>query len=143
MHSFQSLSFKVERHTVQLHKLRSAVDVSGLVREILVDEPQEVLLAVYLSTQNEILAYSEVTRGTLDASLVHPREVFRGAIMTNAASLVVAHNHPSGDPTPSSEDRAVTRQLRAAGKVVGIELIDHVIVGVGRYVSFAETGLLD
>src|SRR5688572_2109637 len=105
MHSFQSLSFKVERRTVQLHKLRSAVDVFGLVREILVDEPQEVFLAVYLSTQNEILAFSEVTRGTLDASLVHPREVFRGAMLANAASVIVAHNHPSGDPTPSSEDR--------------------------------------
>jgi len=141
--SFQSLSFKIERHTVQLYKVRSATDVTAVVREVLVDEPQEVLMAVYLSTQNEIVAFSEVFRGTLDASLVHPREVFRGAILANAASVIVAHNHPSGDPTPSSEDRAVTRQLRLAGQIIGIPLLDHVVVGVGRYVSFAESGLLD
>ena len=83
-----------------------------------------------------------VARGTLDASLVHPREVFRAAITEAAASVIVIHNHPSGDPTPSPEDRAVTRQLVDAGRLVGIEVLDHVVVGEGRYVSFAEAGLM-
>ena len=84
-----------------------------------------------------------VTRGTLDASLVHPREVFRPAINDAAASIILVHNHPSGDPTASAEDRAVTSQLKRAGEIVGIEVLDHVIVGENRYVSFAESGLFD
>ena len=83
-----------------------------------------------------------VTRGLLDASLVHPREVFREAIAERAAAVILVHNHPSGDPTPSAEDRAVTAQLVAAGRLLDIPVHDHVIVGRGRYVSFAEAGWL-
>ena len=83
-----------------------------------------------------------VTRGTLTNSLVHPREVFREAIAERAAAIVLVHNHPSGDPTPSMEDRMVTRQLVEAGKLLEIPVVDHVIVGRGRYVSFSEAGLL-
>jgi len=82
-----------------------------------------------------------VSRGTLDASLVHPREVFRAAIACSAANVVVAHNHPTGDPTPSQEDRDVTRNLIEAGKVVGVELLDHVIIGNSTWVSLMREGL--
>jgi DNA repair protein RadC len=84
-----------------------------------------------------------VTRGILDASVVHPREVFRAAITESAAAVILVHNHPSGDPTPSPEDRAVTLQLAAAGRTLGIPVLDHVVVGDGRFVSFVEAGLLD
>lgn len=83
-----------------------------------------------------------VTRGTLDTSLVHAREVFRTAVAESAACLILVHNHPSGDPTPSAEDREVTRQLVDAGALLGVPVLDHVIVGDARYVSFVEAGLL-
>jgi DNA repair protein RadC len=83
-----------------------------------------------------------VSRGILNSSLVHPREVFREAIAERAASIVLVHNHPSGDPSPSSDDRAITSQLVAAGRLLDIPIHDHVVIGRGRYVSFAEAGLL-
>ncbi len=83
-----------------------------------------------------------VSRGILNSSLVHPREVFREAIAERAASLVLVHNHPSGDPTPSTDDRAITAQLVAAGRLLDIPVQDHIVIGRGRFVSFAETGLL-
>ena len=83
-----------------------------------------------------------ITRGILNSSLVHPREVFREAIAERAASIVLVHNHPSGDPTPSSDDRAITSQLVAAGRLLDIPINDHLVIGRGRYISFAEAGLL-
>ena len=83
-----------------------------------------------------------VSRGLLDASLVHPREVFRPALAANAAAVVLVHNHPSGDPTPSDDDYAVTVQLMEAGRLLDVPVHDHVVIGRGRYVSFAEASLL-
>ena len=124
-------------------RFRTPRDVYERMRFTLRDLPHEEFHVLLLNTQNQILRDLQVTRGTLDASLVHPREVFRAAISEAAAALILVHNHPSGDPSPSAEDRAVTRQLRAAGSLIGIEVLDHVIVGEGRYVSFVESGLLE
>jgi len=123
-------------------RIRCAADVYALMRLALRDLAHEEFHVLLLSTQNEVLRKLQVTRGTLDASLVHPREVFRPAISEAAASIILVHNHPSGDPTPSAEDRAVTRQLKEAGGIIGIDVLDHVIVGEGRYVSMAEIGAL-
>lgn len=95
-----------------------------------------------LDSQHRLERDVLVSRGILNSSLVHPREVFREAIAERAASLVLVHNHPSGDPTPSSDDRAITSQLVAAGRLLDIPIHDHVVVGRGRYISFAEAGLL-
>lgn len=124
-------------------RVRSAADVYERMRLRMRDLPHEEFHVLLLNTQNQVLRDLQITRGTLDASLVHPREVFRPAISEAAASVILVHNHPSGDPSPSAEDRAVTRQLRSAGSVIGIEVLDHVIVGEGRYVSFAEGGMLE
>jgi DNA repair protein RadC len=124
-------------------RVRCAADVYEHTRLRMRDLPHEEFHILLLNTQNEILRHLQITRGTLDASLVHPREVFRPAIAEAAASVILLHNHPSGDPTPSAEDRTVTRQLRAAGSTIGIEVLDHVVIGEGRYVSFAEAGMLD
>jgi len=97
-----------------------------------------ILLDARCAVTRELL----ITRGTLDTSLVHPREVFRPAVAAHAASLILVHNHPSGDPTPSPEDLAVTRRLAEAGALLGIPVEDHVIIGDGHYVSFIEAGLL-
>lgn len=104
---------------------------------------REHFVIVLLDTQNQIIGIHTVTVGTLDASLVHPREIFKAAILANAAAILLAHNHPSGDPTPSAEDRSVTRLLVDAGVALGIEVLDHVVLGDSpRYCSFREAGLM-
>ena len=100
----------------------------------------EEFWALYLDAKGRLLHESQISRGTLTSSLVHPREVFAPALLHRAASVVVSHNHPSGDPDPSHEDAATTTRLRKSGKLLGIELIDHVIVGLGSYYSFLEQG---
>jgi len=124
-------------------RFRTPRDVYERMRFRLRDLGHEEFHVLLLDTQNQILRDLLVTRGTLDASLVHPREVFRAAVAEAAAAVILVHNHPSGDPTPSAEDRAVTRQLRAAGETMGIAVLDHVIVGEGRYVSFVEAGMME
>lgn len=106
------------------------------------DLRQEEFRVLLLNTQHAVIREVVVTRGILDASIVHPREAFRTAIIESAAAVILVHNHPSGDPLPSGEDREVTRQLIEAGRVVGIPVLDHVVVGDGRYVSFVEAGLM-
>lgn len=101
---------------------------------------REHFRAIYLDARRRMLACETVSVGTLTASLVHPREVFRPALERSAVSLVVAHNHPSGDPTPSAEDAALTRRLRRAGDILGIELLDHLVIGRWGYVSLKELG---
>jgi DNA repair protein RadC len=95
-----------------------------------------------LSTRNDVLAYHELSRGTTNAAMVHPREVFKVALLANATAIVIGHNHPSGDPTPSPEDIDITARLEAAGVLMGIQLFDHVIVVPGQYVSFKDMGRL-
>ena len=106
------------------------------------DLMQEEFRVLLLSTQHAVVREIVVTRGTLDTSLVHPREVFRAAVAEAASAVILVHNHPSGDPTPSAEDRDVTRQLAQAGRIIGIPVVDHLIIGDARYVSFVEAGLL-
>ncbi|MGH7620139.1 MAG: RadC family protein [Gemmatimonadaceae bacterium] len=106
------------------------------------DLPVEEFHVAVLDAQHRLERDITVTRGILNSSLVHPREVFRQAIAERAAAVVLVHNHPSGDPAPSPDDRAVTDQLVAAGRLLDIPVFDHVIIGRGRYTSFAEAGLL-
>ena len=115
---------------------------AAALMSVLQDEPSEVFVIMCLTTKHRVIAYHEVSRGILDSTLVHPREVFRAAILANAAGIVAGHNHPSGDPTPSPDDIALTRRLAAAGEVLGVPLLDHIIVGDGRYYSFKEAGCL-
>ncbi len=122
--------------------VRGPGDVFRRVGPAVRDLRHEEFRALLLDTRHTVLREVVVTRGILDASLIHPREVFRPAIVESAAAVILAHNHPSGDPTPSPEDRAVTRQLAEAGRAVGIAVLDHVILGDGRFVSLAEEGLL-
>lgn len=104
------------------------------------DRPRESFHVLMLDGRHRLIAMDEVSLGTLTASLVHPREVFREAIRQAAAALLLAHHHPSGDPSPSVEDRAVTSRLVEAGRLLGIQVVDHVIVAEGGYFSFREAG---
>ncbi len=123
-------------------RINGPQDVYERCAPALRDLPQEEFRVLLLNVQHAVLRELPVTRGTLDASVVHPREVFRAAIADSAAALILTHNHPSGDPAPSPDDLAVTRQLVEAGAVLGIPIVDHVIIGDGRYVSFVEAGLI-
>lgn len=124
-------------------RIQGPADVYELCAPALRDLKQEEFRVLLLNTQHAVIRELIVTRGTLDASVVHPREVFRAAISESAAAVILIHNHPSGDPSPSREDRDVTDQLAAAGRLIGIPVLDHVVVGDGRYVSFVEMGLLE
>lgn len=104
--------------------------------------PKEQFVAFALNTKNHLLAAYVVSVGSLNASIVHPREMYREAVMLGAASVVAAHNHPSGDPTPSGADIQLTRRLVRAGDVLGIELLDHVVIGDDDAVSMRELGFL-
>ena len=118
--------------------VRSGADVARIVRDSARGSRRESFFAVLLDVRHRLLSLHTVSTGSVDAAPVHPREVFSPAIRDGAAAVVVAHNHPSGDPTPSAEDRQVTARLREVGVLVGIELLDHLVVGAERYYSFAE-----
>ena len=117
--------------------------VAAVFAEHLKEADREHFVVMMLCVQNRLIGMHTVSVGTLNAALVSSREVFKAAILANAASVVVGHNHPSGDPTPSPEDLQVTRELRKAGELLDIPVLDHVIVGdAGRYVSLKRMGLL-
>ena len=119
---------------------RAPRDCATALMPLLEDEPSEVFAILCLNTKLRVLAYHEVSRGSIDTAVVHPREVFRAAVLANAAAIILVHNHPSGDPTPSPDDVALTQRLRAAGTLLGIEVLDHLVIGDGQYCSFTETG---
>ncbi|MGH7548193.1 MAG: RadC family protein [Gemmatimonadales bacterium] len=123
-------------------RIRGPADVQRFYASRLRDLAVEEFHVLALGSQSQVLGDLLITRGILNSSLVHPREVFRAAIAEAAAGIIVVHNHPSGDPAPSADDRAVTRQLVEAGRLLDVPVYDHVIVGGDRYVSFAEAGLL-
>src|SRR3954447_10465167 len=129
-----------ERPRVQ--RIREPEDVLRLFGPRLRDLQVEEFHLLALDSQSQVLREVLITRGLLNSSLVHPREVFRAAIAEAAAGIIVVHNHPSGDPTPSAEDRAATRQLASAGQLLDVPLYDHVIIAGDRFVSFATAGLL-
>jgi DNA repair protein RadC len=106
------------------------------------NEVKEHFFTVHLDGKNRILCLDLVSIGSLNQAIVHPREVFKTSLITSAAALLLVHNHPTGDPTPSAEDIAITRRLKEAGEIIGIKVLDHVIVGTEGYLSFVERGLL-
>lgn len=123
-------------------------EVADMIRPLVHDAAQERLYAIMLDSKNKAINVHEVTRGLVDRSMAHPREVFRLAITDNASRIILAHNHPSGDPMPSPTDRRATQQLVSAGAIIGIEVMDHVVVGAKTetrpvdYYSFRENNIL-
>lgn len=122
--------------------LTQSRDLYAMVRQHLEDLDHEDMIAVDLDAKYQPIAWRIISSGSLSMSIVHPREVYKGALLHNAAALIIAHNHPSGDPAPSREDRELTTRLVAGGKLLGIAMLDHIIVGDSRYYSFADDGLL-
>lgn len=123
-------------------RIRGPADVHRLLAPRLRLLEVEAFYVLSLGSQSQVRAIEELTRGILNSSLIHPREVFRSAILAGAAGIIVAHNHPSGDPTPSVDDRSVTRQIVDAGRLLDIPCYDHLILAGERYLSLAEARLL-
>ncbi|WP_191559540.1 JAB domain-containing protein [Metabacillus idriensis] len=125
------------------YKITSPMDAEKLAASYIADEDREVFLVMMLNTKNEVIGLHRAHVGSLNASVVHPREVMKSAILNNAASIIVSHQHPSGDPTPSIEDIEVTKRIAEAGKTLGIQLLDHIIVThKGNHLSLREKGYL-
>jgi DNA repair protein RadC len=122
--------------------IKDPESVVKAIRASIKDKAKEHFKLILLNPRNKIIGISTISIGTLNASLVHPREVFKDAIMHTAASVVLAHNHPSGDPEPSEDDITITKRLIEAGKILGVEVIDHIIVGKNGFFSFKEKGLI-
>ncbi|USG64136.1 DNA repair protein RadC [Brevibacillus ruminantium] len=140
-------SFELGRRVLEFSRnqrttIRLPRDVANLMQHELRHLTQEHFVCLFLNTKNQVIGKQTIFVGSLDASIVHPREVFKEAIKRSSASVICLHNHPSGDPTPSREDIAVTRTLKEAGELIGISLLDHVIIGDGSYVSLKEQGYL-
>ncbi len=121
--------------------IREPKDVAHLVQSEMQLLDQEQLRVLVLNTKNQVLAISTISSGTVNQSQVRPAEVFRPAIRANAPSIIVVHNHPSGDPAPSKEDVSVTRELVSAGRLLDVEVLDHIVIGLGRFVSLKDRGL--
>ena len=124
-------------------RLSTPRDAAHLAGALLADAHVEKVFALHLNTKHNLIGVHVVSVGTLDASLVHPRDVFKAACLSNAAGLILAHNHPSGDPTPSQDDRDLVARLHRAGELLGVDLLDAIIVtDTDRYYSFKEAGVL-
>lgn len=124
--------------------VKSPEDVVKIMRDHLDLEnaDREHFVVIYMDRKGNVNAICIVSVGGLHSSIVHPREVFKTALLTSAASIILVHNHPSGDPTPSNEDQEVTKKLVESGKILGIDVLDHIVIGVERYFSFKEKGFI-
>ena len=122
--------------------IKDPQSVVKAIRASIKDKAKEHFKLILLNPRNRIIGISTISIGTLNASLVHPREVFKDAITHSAASVVLAHNHPSGDPEPSEDDIKITKKLVESGKILGIEVIDHIIIGKNNFCSYKERGLI-
>ncbi|MDP3052999.1 MAG: DNA repair protein RadC [bacterium] len=140
---FQAISERYAKEKIPKKiSLTSPQAVVNYLKEKLGRENKEHFVALLLGSRNDLLSVKDISVGTLNSSLVHPREVFASAVKNLAAYIIVAHNHPSGDPEPSQDDLIITRRLTEAGKILGIEVIDHIIVGKNGFLSFKEKGLI-
>lgn len=151
-----NLNCRVDARTAEEAKEKALTEIRIKEALPLVSQPQHVyerlrnfkgkkkeyFIALYLDTQNQVIKQETVSIGTLNTSLIHPREVFRPAILANCAAVIVCHNHPSGSLEPSSEDLQVTKRLQQAGRLIGIEIIDHIILTTAGFCSFRERNLL-
>jgi DNA repair protein RadC len=123
-------------------KITSPRDFFDLFNPIFKEEPVEIFIVAWLSTANRIIGFEKVSVGNLNSSIVDPRSVFRSAIVANSASIIVAHNHPSGNQEPSEEDISITKKLVESGKVLGVHVFDHIIFAEETYTSFVERRLI-
>ena len=139
------VSLKVIKESSVLYsnrRISTPIEAVNLLRNLLEDCDREKMLVCCLNTKNEPTNISVVSIGSLNSSIVHPREVFKTAIISNSASILIAHNHPSGNSTPSKEDINITERIKKSGEIIGIKMIDHIIIGENSYTSLKEDGII-
>lgn len=137
------LGKRVHKEAFELkRKLHTPESIFDYVKDSLEMKTQEHLIALYLNTKGELITKKTLFIGSLNSSLIHPREIFKYAVLHSAATIIICHNHPSGDPTPSASDIEITKIIHKNGKMMDIELLDHIIIGRDRYFSFKEKGML-
>ena len=133
---------KVKSMLVENKQISSPEDVFRIVNKYLDGVDREHLVLLTLDTKNKVTSINTVSIGSINTSIVHPREVFKTAILSNASSVILSHNHPSGDVTPSKEDIDITKRIKECGRILGIELLDHLIIGDDKYSSLKEKGII-
>ncbi len=139
--TFKLMMVRDSKVAATSYSVKSPADASYLLQEYLRDLPQEHLAVAMMDTRNNVIGIITVAMGTLNSCSITMREIFKPALLMNAAAIVIAHNHPSGDPSPSSEDVLFTRSIVEAGKLLDVEVLDHVVIGNNRFVSLRERGL--
>ncbi len=140
---FRDTSIKYpDLNEIPKKKITSPRELFELFQPIFFEQPVEIFLVAWLSSSNRIIGFEKITQGTLNSSVVDPRAVFKGAIVSNAASIIVAHNHPSYNPDPSNEDITITRKLVECGKILEIPVFDHIIFAGNQFTSFVEKRLI-
>ena len=140
--ALSELSKRISTLKTERIKISSPNDAAVVMMEEMRYYKKEYFKIILLDTKNNILKVSEISVGSLNSSIVHPREVFAEAIVNSSSSIILVHNHPSGEPEPSNEDIALTNRLAECGKIIGIKIIDHIIIGDGIFYSFKEEGLI-
>jgi len=137
-------AYELNRRAIENDLLPSIISPKDVIREVadIRDYKKENFIALYLNAKNQVIHKETISIGSLNANVVHPREVFKPAIEKSAASIILAHNHPSGDPTPSGDDIELTKQIIEAGKIMDIDVLDHIILGDKGYISLKEKGLI-
>lgn len=131
------------RQSLPSRWIQSSEEIAAIFRDYLKDADRETFIVAGLSVKCTLIGINTVSVGTLDMTVIHPREVFKPAINMNSSAIIVGHNHPSGDPTPSPEDRRVTDRLVQAGMILGIEVFDHIIIGADSFVSLKQLGVIE
>ena len=140
---FRETSFKYPDHSeIPKKKITSPKDFFELFQPLFKEEPSEIFVVAWLSSNNRVVGFEKVTLGLLNSSLVDPRSVFRGAIVANCANIILSHNHPSGNVDASQEDISITKTLVEAGKIIGINIFDHIIFADDKFTSFVERRLM-
>ena len=133
----------VREKTDRYPQVSSSRELRSIANEFLADAATERFLVFFLDSKNRITGFNETSIGSLNISIVHPRDTMRAAVIQGASVIILVHNHPSGDPTPSREDRECTKRLCHAGRILGIRVLDHIVVGDGNYFSFADACMLE
>lgn len=123
-------------------QVTNSLETVAVLNSLIGDEVHEVVIAIHLNQKNRVVGYHEVSRGGTTGSAVTPADVFRPALLSGAVKIILSHNHPSGDPTPSPEDTAFTQRIKKAGDILGVKLLDHIVVADGKFFSFLDSGLL-
>lgn len=143
-YKLQLIKENTHKYNLENKKISNPKDIYNFIKEVypLYEEAEEILMVIALNTKNEVIGLFEVSRGSISETIVHPREIFKRVLLINATKFIMVHNHPSNDTTPSEHDLNITKRIKSVGELVGVELLEHLIVGDSSYTSLREKGVV-